>query len=199
MVNLSAWRSIPSLQIVNVHFIILPKKEKMKIIVSSALIVLNAFLSRVQWLITSTISIWRFGQMSVAEGNAYLSRARILSCDYWERDTFALLRTAYPVDRGHTHRKLMKDYEAYKKARTAEWRSRYSFNNLVDELTQIWWLFSDPARFFDKIIQNGQWVWHFKSKKVKNIWWVSFPDLGWLGFKSILINRTKLVISSNIC
>ena len=36
-------------------------------------IVLNAFLSRVQWLITSTISIWRFGQMSVAEGNAYLS------------------------------------------------------------------------------------------------------------------------------
>ena len=38
----------PLIEIVNVHFIILPKKEKMKIIVSSALIVLNTFLSRVQ-------------------------------------------------------------------------------------------------------------------------------------------------------
>lgn len=37
-----------------------------------------------------------------------------------KRDTFALFWTAYPVDRGHTYRKLMKEYEAYKKARTAE-------------------------------------------------------------------------------
>lgn len=33
-----------------------------------------------------------------------------------KRDTFALFWTAYPV----TYRKLMKEYEAYKKARTAE-------------------------------------------------------------------------------
>lgn len=32
-----------------------------------------------------------------------------------KRDTFALFWTAYPVDRGHTYRKLMKEYEAYKK------------------------------------------------------------------------------------
>ena len=37
-----------------------------------------------------------------------------------KRDTYALLWTAYPVDRGHAYRKLMKEYEAYKKARTAE-------------------------------------------------------------------------------
>lgn len=54
-----------------------------------------------------------------------------------KRDDYALLWTAYPISRKHTYRKLMKEYEAYKKARTAEWRSRYSFNNLVDELLQI--------------------------------------------------------------
>lgn len=37
-----------------------------------------------------------------------------------KRDTYALLWTAYPVDRRHTYSKLMKEYEAYKKAGTAE-------------------------------------------------------------------------------
>ena len=37
-----------------------------------------------------------------------------------KRDAYALLWTAYPVDRVLTYRKLMKEYEAYKKARTAE-------------------------------------------------------------------------------
>lgn len=36
------------------------------------------------------------------------------------RDTYVLLWTAYPVNRGHTYRKLMKEFEAYKKARTAK-------------------------------------------------------------------------------
>lgn len=37
-----------------------------------------------------------------------------------KRDGYALLWTAYPVSREHTYRKLMKEYEAYQKARTAE-------------------------------------------------------------------------------
>lgn len=37
-----------------------------------------------------------------------------------KRDGYALLWTAYPISREHTYRKLMKEYEAYKKARTVE-------------------------------------------------------------------------------
>lgn len=35
------------------------------------------------------------------------------------RDGFTLLWTAYPIEYKHTYEKLMKEYEAYKKARTA--------------------------------------------------------------------------------
>lgn len=35
------------------------------------------------------------------------------------RKTYVLLWTAYVADQDHTHRKLLKEYEAYKKARTA--------------------------------------------------------------------------------
>lgn len=37
-----------------------------------------------------------------------------------KRKSYTLLWTAYPVNRGHTYRKLIKEYDAYKKARTAE-------------------------------------------------------------------------------
>ena len=35
------------------------------------------------------------------------------------RQDYALLWTAYPIERQHTKEKLLKEYEGYKKARTA--------------------------------------------------------------------------------
>ena len=40
------------------------------------------------------------------------------------RQEYALLWTAYPIERQHTEEKLLKEYEDYKKARTALRRSR---------------------------------------------------------------------------